>query len=465
MRTRSLIRSAILSVLLIELLCTLAFVWTALWHERRVRLRALDVTLEGRSDSLIGAVQDAEDPEDTVKVDPTEFSPPSSDVFAVYSETGQRVGASTAAPPPVVSIIGNGFRDARADGHYYRVLQRKAIRILDRDENGGEGVRRPVTVLYAIRTDHLWHEILEAASFYVLMSLGLLGISALVLIVLLRRLFDPLQDLAAEAAGIGMNSLEFNAPRSATRLRELQPLADALNTMVGRLQAAFETEHQFISDAAHELKTAVAVVRSTVQVLGMRLRSAEEYQTGLDLVLADNERVEGLVSRMLTLARFEERSGSPLEPIDLSQRVQTAAKKLGTYAETRGVPIRSSFARGVTVRLPPEGAEILASNLILNAIQHSPKGSEVIVSVRPRGIGHRQALLVVQDFGSGIARENLPKIFDRFYREDPSRSRETGGFGLGLAICKSIVEAANGEIRAQSVLDQGTVVTVLFNLA
>jgi len=249
------------------------------------------------------------------------------------------------------------------------------------------------------------------------------------------------------------------------RLRELQPLANALTTMVGRLRVAFETEHQFISDAAHELKTAVAVVRSTVQVLGIRLRSAEEYQSGLEQVLADNERVEELISRMLTLARFEERSGSPPEPIDLSQHVKAAAEKLGTYAETRGVQIRSSFEQGVQVRLPPEGAEILASNLILNAIQHSPKGSEVIVSVRLRGIGHRQAWLVVQDFGSGIAPENLTKIFDRFYREDPSRSRETGGFGLGLAICKSIVEAADGEIRVQSVLHQGTLVTVYFRTA
>jgi signal transduction histidine kinase len=262
-----------------------------------------------------------------------------------------------------------------------------------------------------------------------------------------------------------MNSLEFHSPSAAMRLRELQPLADALTTMVGRLRAAFETEHQFISDAAHELKTAVAVVRSTVQVLSMKPRSTDEYQNGLDQVLADNMRVEELISRMLTLARFEERSSSLPEPIDLSRHVEAAAEKLGTYAEERGVLIRSSFEQRVPVRLRPEGAEILASNLILNAIQHSPKGSEVIVSVRLRGSGHRQAWLVVQDFGSGIAPENLTKIFDRFYREDPSRSRETGGFGLGLAICKSIVEAAGAEIRVQSVLNQGTVVTVSFGLA
>src|SRR3974390_214782 len=103
MKSNSLIRRAISAVLLMELLCAAAFVWTALWHERRIRLRALDVALEGRADSVIGAVQDAEDPEDTVKVDPAEFSPPSTDVYAVFSEAGQLVGASSNPPAEVIS--------------------------------------------------------------------------------------------------------------------------------------------------------------------------------------------------------------------------------------------------------------------------------------------------------------------------------------------------------------------------
>lgn len=121
--------------------------------------------------------------------------------------------------------------------------------------------------------------------------------------------------------------------------------------------------------------------------------------------------------------------------------------------------------QGVKVSLSPEAAEILASNLILNALQHSESGSDVIVSVRLRKSGERRAILVVQDFGSGIAPQNLTRIFDRFFREDPSRSRETGGFGLGLAICKSIVAAADGEIGVQSVLGQGTVVSVSLRLS
>jgi len=465
MKSSSLFRRAILTVLLIELLCALAFVWTAVWHERRIRLRGLDAVLIGRADSLIGAIRDAEDPEDTVKVDPAEFNPPATDLYAVYDEGGQLIGVSSTAPPAIIARVRNGFKDARTGNHDYRILQRGAVRIIDREESGGPGIRRPVTVVYAIRSDHLWHEVFEAASFYALMSVGLLAVTGLALVILLRKLLDPIRALAIEAADIGMDSLTFHPPPAAMRVRELTPLAEALSAMIARLRVAFELQHQFITDAAHELKTAVAVVRSTIQVLGMRERSANEYRRGLDDVLSDNERVEDLVSKMLTLARFEEKSVPQVDPIDLSRPVEVALTKLASFAEGRGVLLRPHLEQGIQVNLSPAAAEILASNLILNALQHSPSGSDVIVSLRLRKSGERRAVLVVQDFGSGIAPQNLTKIFDRFFREDPSRSRETGGFGLGLAICKSIVVAADGEIGVQSVLGQGTVVNVSLRLS
>jgi signal transduction histidine kinase len=464
MKSNSLIRRAISAVLLLELLCALVFVWTALWHERRIRLRAMDVALEGRADALIGAIRDAEDPEDNVTVDPAEFEPPRTDVFAVYSAAGKLVGTSANPPTPVVSRVRDGFRYDRAGNHTYRVFQREALRIIDREKAGGTGLRRPVTVVYAIRSDHLWHEVMEAASFYVGMSLGLLLVTALALIVLLRKLLDPIQELAIEAAEINPNSPSFSPPPSAMRVKELAPLAEALASAIARLLTAFEGQHRFIADAAHELKTAVAVVRSTVQVIAMRTRTPDEYRRGLDDVLTDTERVEALISRMLTLARFEEIAESVPEQIDLSEHVGRALKKLASYAEARGVVLRSSLEKGVRVSLESEAAEILASNLIMNAIQHSRVGGDVIVSVRTEGGGARKAMLVVQDFGSGIAPENLTKVFDRFFREDASRSRETGGFGLGLSICKSIVETAHGEIQVQSVLGQGTVVKACFGL-
>jgi signal transduction histidine kinase len=102
---------------------------------------------------------------------------------------------------------------------------------------------------------------------------------------------------------------------------------------------------------------------------------------------------------------------------------------------------------------------------MMNAVQHSSAGSEILVTVRLNQSGETRAELQVQDFGSGISPESLPHVFERFFREDQSRSRDTGGAGLGLAICKSIVENANGTIEIQSVKSVGTTVRVLFPLA
>ena len=462
MKTRSLVRKVILSVLLIESFCAVAFVASAVWHEYRMRLRALDVTLEGRSDSLIGAVQDAEDPEDRVMVDPAEFRPPSTDVYAVYSQGVVIAGSSDRAPQALVARNEDGYRDAAVDGHHYRILQREALRIIDRDETKGVGIRRPVTVLYAIRSDHIWREVLESVSFYLVASVALLCASAIALIVLLRRLLEPLKELAAEAASIRPNALVFRAPPSTQGISELQPLADALSQSIASVRQAFEMQQRFVGNAAHELKTAVAVVRSTVQLLTMHVRSEAEYQQGLNRILSDTDRMEELVNRMLSLARFGEGTPIALVEVDLSEQTQIVLQNLASIAETRGVLLQPLLATGVKVKLPTDAAQMLVSNLVMNAIQHSVSGSEVRVSVNLLDAGERPAVLEVEDCGSGIAAENLPHVFDRFFREDPSRSRKTGGAGLGLAICKSIVEAVDGSIEIESKQGEGTTVIASF---
>ena len=465
MKTTSLIRRAIIAVLLIQFCCALALVCTAIWHEWTARIRALEIAVQGRSDSLIGAVQDAEDPGDHVKVDPLEFKPQRGDVYAVYNPDGQSVGTSEGAPAELVALSKNGFHDAIVDHHRYRVLQQDAMRIIDREETAGVGIRRPVIVVYATRTDHVWHEVMETVRFYVLMSVFLLCVTAGVLIYLLRRVWEPLRKLASEASLISANSLAFEPPQSALRIRELMPLADALSKMIARLRMAFEMEHRFMNDAAHELKTAVAVVRSTIQLLTMRSRTPEEYQLGLNRALEDNMRVEELVARMLSLAHISERREQALSEIDLAHEAESALKNIASLAEYRGVRIVSSLAQSTKVRLSSNAVQTLVSNLVMNSVQHSARGAEVHVAVRLELGGDRPAVLEVQDFGSGIAAENLPHVFERFFREDPSRSRETGGVGLGLAICKNIVESADGVIELESIRGQGTTVRAFFHAA
>ncbi len=463
--TQSLVRRIVAAVLGLELLCAAAFSSTALWHERRSRLHAFDAMLQGRSDSLLGAVQDANDPNDNVAVDPTELRLPKEDVYAVYNQGGRFLGGSPNTLLPITGRGGDGIRFARLNGRDYRVLEREALRIIDREENGGVGLRRPVTIVYAAPTAHVWQQVWQAAGFYALVSLLLVGSTAVLLVLSIRRSLQPIEQLAAAAGAISVATLSFTPPSATLRTRELRPLGDALSALMTRLREAFAKEHRFVGDAAHELKTAVAVVRSGIQVLALRPRSAEEYRRGLDLALADTERVEALVSRMLSLAQFEERPESFPAPLALAQAIQGIVASLNTFALAHEVCVETSLCDGLRVNVSAEAMGTLISNLLVNAIQHSPRGASVSVRAQPAGGSARLAVIEVEDRGHGIAEASLPHVFERFYREDTSRSRETGGAGLGLAICKSIADAAAGTIDLRSVQGQGTTVRAVFRLA
>ena len=345
------------------------------------------------------------------------------------------------------------------------MLQRDALRIIDREETNGVGLRRPVTILYGARTDHVWHEIFEAAAYSAVVSLVLLCATTVLLFLTLRRVLRPLDALALAAGRISTSSLHFDPPAEALHLRELQPLADALSATMARLRAAFEAQHRFVGDATHELKTAVAVVRSTVQLLMLRPRTLEEHHAGLLRVLEDSSRVEDLVSRMLLLARVEESASDALEIVQLDESIQAVVTGLQGFAEAHGVALASDLEANVPVRLASDRAGALLSNLVVNAIQHSSRGSAVHIGLHRASRVSDKAVLIVLDTGSGISREALPHVFERFYREDTSRSRETGGAGLGLAICHAIAEAAGGTIDVQSTPGEGTKVTVSFSIA
>jgi signal transduction histidine kinase len=435
----------------------------ALMNERHTRLHAFDTRLQGRSDSLLGAIQDAEDPEDNVTIDPAELQVPKEDVYAVYNQGGRLLGTSTNASAALITRGKDEYRDVRAEGCSYRVLQREGLRVIDRPENDGVGLRRPVTIIYASPERHIWHEVLEAARFYLITIAVAAIITVFLVVILLRRELRPLADLAAAAAQLSAPALEFEAPSSALEVRELRPLADVLNNAVARLRDSFAKEHRFVGDAAHELKTAIAVVRSSVQVLMLKRRTGEEYSAGLGRILEDTQRVEGLVTQMLQLARLEEGGLADVPILDLGGVLRSVAAQLQPVADTRGIQVEVQGPLNLFVRLQPESAEVLVSNLLMNAMQHSKPYTSVLLSAAPVIAGGVR--LEVADHGEGIGPEALPHIFERFYREDRSRSRETGGTGLGLAICKSITDAAGGTIKVVSTSGVGTRVEVIFSPA
>ncbi len=459
-RERSLIRRVVLGIVTAELVCMTALTAISIEHERRVRLHAVDVTLEGRADSLFGAVQDAEDAGDNVELDPREMRVPPGDVFAVYDRGGRRLGGSAGAPESLVRMQGGReLRTEHAHRHSYRVLRRDNLRIIDRAESGGVGLERPVTIVYATPLDHLWHEVFTGIGFYLAASAVLIAGTTVFMVGLMRRVLQPIEELAAAAAAVSPRRLQFEASPLTLETRELRPLATTLDAMVGELREAFERQHRFLGDAAHELKTAVAVVRSSLQVMLLRRRSPAEYEAGLRAAVRDNARAEELISRMLLMAALEQPASQGAARSELGSVVRGCVAKLQPLAEQAGVLLeRNDGARGwVEVSVSAENLEVLLSNLLVNAVEHSERGASVEVVWEAVG---REAAVRVVDHGQGIPAEALPHIFERFYRADRSRARVTGGAGLGLSIAQAIAEGAGGSIAAESRLGEGTVMCV-----
>jgi signal transduction histidine kinase len=325
----------------------------------------------------------------------------------------------------------------------------------ERFANGGR--RRPVSLIYASPTEHLRHELMEAVRFYVLSSLVLLAATGLLLALLLRLGLTPLRELAHSASRVSASSWEFVPTENAMRTRELVPIISSIRHLLAGLREAFERQRRFTGDAAHELKTSLAVLKSSVQLLALGHRKTEEYEKGLVDLAVDVQRMEDLTERMLALARVEEEPLKAAEVLDLGEVLRPLMQRLRAFAELKEITIRLVEQGPCLVSMHPSDAEILTSNLLMNAVQHSTPETEVTLSVTSR---NGVAEIRVSDRGDGIPDSALPHLFERFYRADASRSRESGGTGLGLAICKAIVDRSHGSIGVESASGQGTQIVV-----
>jgi len=461
-RSVSLTRRLVVTVLILELLSAVTLIGAITVHEWHVQLKAFDASLMATAESLMGAVQDTEDEADNVMLDMRGVRVAKDAAFRVEDERGKMLGA--AGDPPRLETEASAatvFRNVEVNGQGYRFLVLKGLRIVDPGQPNG-GVQHSITIVYGTPLRHLWHEVFEAIRFFAIATALLMGITAFVMAWLVRKGLAPVHELAREAERISSSDWQFHAPDSAKETAELQPLAAALEAALARLQRSFEQQRRFTNDAAHELKTDVAIVKSSLQLLSMRKRTSEEYGQGLALSLEDCTRLESTVQKMLTLARLEQ----PLESYtssrspqfcSLRDAIEEAVHQSKPLAELRSIEVRVEFTGDVQVPLDSRDALLLCSNILLNALQHSPEGSTVIIAVRAdEGI----VQFTVQDQGEGISEEDRASLFEPFYRGDPSRSRKSGGTGLGLSICKAICERVAGSIEIANHPAGGAVVTV-----
>lgn len=276
------------------------------------------------------------------------------------------------------------------------------------------------------------------------------------------RALGPIDRVTWLARGIGAEDLSRRLNLSLPD-DEVGRLARTFDSMLARLEAAFEREKQFTQDAAHELRTPLTIMKGTIDVALSRPREARDYRAALAEVGTQADRLIHLAESLLVLARAE--SAKPdlnLEPLDLAVLINGLVEEVQPLAEARGVTVRYSGPRTLPLRGDQDRLLRLFLNLLDNAIKHTPEGGNVTIEATPGG---GVVEVAVKDTGPGIPPEHLPHIFERFYRVDKARSRSEGGVGLGLAIAKHIAQLHGGDIRVASTPGVGSVFTVSLRVA
>jgi heavy metal sensor kinase len=268
-----------------------------------------------------------------------------------------------------------------------------------------------------------------------------------------RRALAPVDLITSTARSIS----EHNLSKRLTRLQtgdELQRLAETFNQMMDRLEEAFRRITQFTADASHELRTPTALIRTTAELSLRRDRDKTEYREALTQVLDEANRMGVLIDSLMTLARMD--SGAEtlgFTEVDITSIFREASLAGQSLARSKQIQFdREISDTPILVSGDAHALRRLFIILIDNAVKYTPSGGRVFIALNASG---DDAVAEFRDSGIGISEEDLPFIFERFYRADKARSGETGA-GLGLSIARWIAEAHRGSIRVESVVGRGS---------
>jgi signal transduction histidine kinase len=234
---------------------------------------------------------------------------------------------------------------------------------------------------------------------------------------------------------------------------ELKQLGDTFDAMLARLDAAFAAQRQFVADASHELRNPLAIIRTNVDVaLADPRADPEDLRHTIAVVKRASDRMARLVDDLLALARRQEPTLEH-EQVDLGVAVAEASDDFVVPAAARGIVLDRAIAPGVIVTGDRDALKRAVANLLENAVRLAPAGSRIRLATGSEG---DRAWVAVADEGPGIAPEDQPHVFDRFWRADKARARADGGTGLGLAIVRQIAESHGGQVRLQSKVGVGS---------
>jgi two-component system heavy metal sensor histidine kinase CusS len=298
----------------------------------------------------------------------------------------------------------------------------------------------------------------EFAVLFIAVLAGSIVASGLIAITVTKHGLRPLKEMTQSVARVGPAHLkERLAP--ADWPRELRPLASAFDEMLKRLDDSFTRLSQFSADLAHELRTPIANIMGEAQVALTRDRTAGEYREIIESTIAECERLSRIVDNLLFVARVD----AEREPIQKKRfDARAAAEKIATFYQTIADDhhVAISCSGEGEIYADPDLFERALANLLDNALRFTPENGSIQIALSEYNARFEVA---VSDNGCGIAPQHLPRVFDRFYRAESSRSSD--GAGLGLALVKSIVELHGGNATIHSEVGRGTTVTLAFPAA
>ncbi|MDB5075011.1 MAG: cztS [Chloroflexi bacterium] len=274
------------------------------------------------------------------------------------------------------------------------------------------------------------------------------------------RVLRPLDKMGERVRRI--TARDLNERLHINQRDEIGRLASTFDDMISRLQASFERQKRFASDASHELRTPLTVMQADISLALRRPRTAPEYQRTLESAQEEVARLSRIVSDLLTLTRLDtDVALIAHEPLALDELVDGVVVGLRPLAKDKSISLTYSFDAPVHILGDVTRLKQLFINLLDNAIAYTPEGGSVYVTLTS---DPDSVTITVSDTGIGIESRHLPHIFERFYRADEARSRGHEGTGLGLAIARTAVQAHNGTIDVSSAPGEGTTFTVVLPL-
>jgi len=284
----------------------------------------------------------------------------------------------------------------------------------------------------------------------------LLIVSALSGYFLAARALSPIDQITQTAQRISTEDLSARLNLRGNE-DEIGRLAATFDSMLLRLEEGFKRERQFTSDASHELRTPLAAMQAILNVTRERKRPPEEYETALDDLSEETDRLRALTEELLYIARGDVRPAVPHEVVALSNLLIDVGESLRPMIESKGLNLEPNIQKDLYIKGDSDALIRAFVNLLDNAIKYTKKGEINVTAVGSTG---KSIDILISDTGRGIDPKHLPHIFERFYRVDESRT--TQGFGLGLAIVYEIVRTHQGTIEASSQIGSGTVFRLSF---